>query len=557
MKGMLATSRRAKWALAGVGVLGVLAVSVVLTTAQTESAPAAPTAKIPGKASEEDLTAGKAVYFRKCVWCHGVEGAGDGPGADRLWPRPRNFNQGTFKVRHTGSGELPLLDDLFDTVTHGLPGSAMPSWEGVLTDKQRRQVVEFVRTELVKERDFTDTENETLTPIDFGKQVASSKESIERGREVYMNKGKCVECHGPDARGDGNATQKDEWDFPIRPADLHKCWNFRGNRRDPYNPRNIFREVSTGLNGTPMPSFADILSVEQRWDVANFVISLCPKKNIDPLTTMPNNDFVVKSKYLEGELPANPDDPKWQEVQPNYVGLGSQIMHKPRNFVRQVDEVWVRSVYNKDHIAYLLEWADRTKSLGTPEAFAQVATFKETPPAGEPIALRNYPIFNDALAIQFPTHWEALSPPEKPRFVFGDAKNSVDVWKWEADGTTKLYVGQGFDKLEPRPGDAVKTSFVSFKDGQWRLIFTRSLQTEDKEKDVQFTTGQYIPTSFFVWDGHNGDYGLKMSISTWYYTILLPPVPTKAYIYPLFAAAFVIGLQFWVASKFKKGQKKK
>ncbi len=433
----------------------------------------------------------------------------------------------------------------------------MPSWEGILTDKQRRQVVEFVRTELVKERDFTDTENETLTPIDFGKQVASSKESIERGREVYMNKGKCVECHGPDARGDGNATQKDEWNFPIRPADLNKCWNFRGNRRDPYNPRNIFREVSTGLNGTPMPSFADILSVEQRWDVANFVISLCPKRNIDPLTTMPNNDFVVKSKYLEGELPANPDDPKWQEVQPNYVGLGSQIMHKPRNFVRQVDEVWVRSVYNKDHIAYLLEWNDRTKSLGTPEALAQVANFKETPPAGEPIALRNYPVFNDALAIQFPTHWEVLSPPEKPRFVFGDAKNSVDVWKWEADGTTKLYVGQGFDKLEPRPGDAVKTSFVSFKDGQWRLIFTRSLQTEDKEKDVQFTTGQYIPTSFFVWDGHNGDYGLKMSISTWYYTILLPPVPTKAYIYPLFAAAFVIGLQFWVASKFKKDQKKK
>jgi hypothetical protein len=232
-------------------------------------------------------------------------------------------------------------------------------------------------------------------------------------------------------------------------------------------------------------------------------------------------------------------------------------MHKPRNFVRQVDEVWVRSVYNKDHIAYLLEWNDRTKSLGTPEALAQVANFKETPPAGEPIALRNYPVFNDALAIQFPTHWEVLSPPEKPRFVFGDAKNSVDVWKWEADGTTKLYVGQGFDKLEPRPGDAVKTSFVSFKDGQWRLIFTRSLQTEDKEKDVQFTTGQYIPTSFFAWDGHNGDYGLKMSISTWYYTILLPPVPTKAYIYPLFAAAFVIGLQFWVASKFKKDQKKK
>ena len=58
------------------------------------------------------------------------------------------------------------------------------------------------------------------------------------------------------------------------------------------------------------------------------------------------------------------------------------------------------------------------------------------------------------------------------------------------------------------------------------------------------------------WDGNNGDHGLKMSISTWYYTILLPPVPKKAYIYPVFAAIFVIGLQFWVVSKFKKGSKK-
>src|SRR5574342_1169134 len=60
--------------------------------------------------SAEMIEAGKRVYFTKCVWCHGVDGAGDGPGADRLWPRPRNFNQGTFKIRHTASGELPLFD---------------------------------------------------------------------------------------------------------------------------------------------------------------------------------------------------------------------------------------------------------------------------------------------------------------------------------------------------------------------------------------------------------------------------------------------------------------
>ncbi len=120
--------------------------------------------------SAEMIEAGKRVYFTKCVWCHGVDGAGDGPGADRLWPRPRNFNQGTFKIRHTASGELPLFDarkpvpgqnDLFETVTHGLPGSAMPSWEGILTEEQRLQVLSFVTTQLVKDRKFTDKESES------------------------------------------------------------------------------------------------------------------------------------------------------------------------------------------------------------------------------------------------------------------------------------------------------------------------------------------------------------------------------------------------------------
>jgi len=124
--------------------------------------------------SAEMIEAGKRVYFTKCVWCHGVDGAGDGPGADRLWPRPRNFNQGTFKIRHTASGELPLFDakkpikgqnDLFETVTHGLPGSAMPSWEGILTEEQRLQVLSFVTTQLVKDRKFDDKATEPQTVL--------------------------------------------------------------------------------------------------------------------------------------------------------------------------------------------------------------------------------------------------------------------------------------------------------------------------------------------------------------------------------------------------------
>ena len=121
----------------GFGVSAVAVAALILGAASSVSAqkfkigpaPVEPkpgtykTGTIPG-----NIEAGKAVYFRKCVWCHGPDGAGDGPSAIRLATKPRNFNQGTFKIRHTGSGELPTDEDLFNSITHGLSGSVMPPW---------------------------------------------------------------------------------------------------------------------------------------------------------------------------------------------------------------------------------------------------------------------------------------------------------------------------------------------------------------------------------------------------------------------------------------------
>jgi mono/diheme cytochrome c family protein len=513
----------------------------------------------PTKPTEADLKDGERVYFKKCVWCHGEKGAGDGPSADRLWPRPRSFNEGTFKVRSTASGELPTEQDLLDTVTNGLPGSAMPPWDRILTENERRHVVQFVRTKLITDRDYMDSENEMFHLIDFGKEVSPSKESIAKGKQIFTTgKAKCAECHGDEGRGNGNKTQKDEWGFPIMPADLHKCWNFRGSRRDPYSPRNIVREVTTGLNGTPMPSFAEQLTNEQIWHLANFVNSLCPKMDIDPLTDKPKISFVVKSTYRKGgEIPKNFDDPVWAERKPTYIGLSGQIMHKPRNFVRQVDEVWVKSVYTDKEIAFMFEWDDRTESHATPEALKMVIDPEkyEVPPAGDPVAykgLDKWPVFNDAVAIQFPAKWQEIVAPEKPRFVFGNSKRAVDVWKWDASGEAGELTGHGPKELTPR-AKQIQIVNSEYKEGQWRMIMKRALTTADKENDVQFEKGKYIPTTFFAWDGHNGDTDVKMSISTWYYTILEPPVPMNVYYLPPIVVALVVGFEFWVRRQVVRG----
>lgn len=526
------------------------------------------------------IEAGKRVYFTKCVWCHGVDGAGDGPGADRLWPRPRNFNQGTFKIRHTASGELPLFNykeqtpgknDLFETVTHGLPGSAMPPWEGILTEEQRLQVLSFVTTQLVKDRKFTDKDTETQTVLQLAeiKQVPATKESIEKGAQLVVDK-KCIECHGVTGRGDGNAFNlKDDWGFSIQPANWHKCWNFRGSRQDPYNVKNIFRTFSTGINGTPMPSFADSTTLEERWDIANFVNSLCERDKdgnpleIDPLTDKPKINFVVRSGPVEGDISDDPDNEMWTNRERRIVALGGQITHKPRNFVTRIDDVWVKSLYNNDNIVFLFQWDDRTKSVAEekPEwdpTEVNLDTYgvkEQAPKTGEPgsiaAAQNNYRAFNDAFAFQFPIKWQELPPPAKPRYLWGDNKYPVDIVKWEADGTVRSFKGTGWDQdFEERDDfeEKLKVLKSEWKDGRWTLMVQRP-RKDDYEEYAYFEAGKYIPTVFFAWDGHNGDAGRKMSVSAFYYTILEPPIPKETYIYPVLIGLGVVVLEGWVLAR--------
>ena len=540
--------------------------------------------------SADMIEAGKRVYFTKCVWCHGVDGAGDGPGADRLWPRPRNFNQGTFKIRHTASGELPLFDakkpipgqnDLFETVTHGLPGSAMPPWEGILTDEQRLQVLSFVTTQLVKDRKFTDKQSESQTVLQLSelKPIAQSEESLKKGAELIVEK-KCVECHGMEGRGDGNAFNlKDDWGFSIQPANWHKCWNFRGSRQDPYNVTNIFRTFSTGVNGTPMPSFADNTTVEERWHIANFVNSLCEREadgkplQIDPLADKPKINFVLPAGVVEGEIPSDPENELWTKRARRYVAMGGQITHKPRNFVNRIDDIWVKALYNDQHVVFMFQWDDRTKSIAEGKlpwapTSVNVDVKEQDPKTGEEGSIashqNNYTVYNDAIAVQTAVKWKELPSPIKPRYLWGSNEQfPVDILKWEADGSLRAFKGTGWDKdFEERFNyeESIKVLHSEWKNGRWTVMIQRPLGNktdQDYDEDTFFEMGQYIPTVFFAWGGHNGDAGRKMAVSAFYYTFLEPPTPREAYIYPIAIAAGVVLLEGWVLTRRSNKRKGK
>ncbi|MBK7859813.1 MAG: cytochrome c [Archangiaceae bacterium] len=72
----------------------------------------------PAKVDQALLDKGKAAFMVNCMACHGEKGAGDGPGAAALNPKPRNFTTDAFK-----QGETP--DAVFKTVSGGVAGTAM------------------------------------------------------------------------------------------------------------------------------------------------------------------------------------------------------------------------------------------------------------------------------------------------------------------------------------------------------------------------------------------------------------------------------------------------
>ena len=77
-------------------------------------------------AQEADLALGRALYEAQdgCALCHGDLGQGDGPAAPFLFPAPRDFTTGIFKVHSTPF--LPTDDDLLRTIGEGMPEHSCP-----------------------------------------------------------------------------------------------------------------------------------------------------------------------------------------------------------------------------------------------------------------------------------------------------------------------------------------------------------------------------------------------------------------------------------------------
>lgn len=209
---------------------------------------------------------GKSVFEQVCTTCHGSKGDGAGAGEVYLTTKPRNFVEGQFKVRTTPSGSVPTDEDLFRSISVGFPEYGMPRF-GYLSTKERWALVYYIETLSPR---FAD-EDEYEDPIDLAEVPVATAEAIAQGKAVFELL-QCGTCHGKEGRGDGPsvADLKTDAGLPSRPPDFTQRRNFKRGHR----ARDILYTLTTGMDGSPMPSYADSATPEQSLAVAHYIASL-------------------------------------------------------------------------------------------------------------------------------------------------------------------------------------------------------------------------------------------------------------------------------------------
>jgi cytochrome c oxidase cbb3-type subunit 2 len=213
---------------------------------------------------------GEGLYRRYCIGCHGPQGDGNGENAPYLDPKPRDFTLAQFKCRSTPTGTLPLDSDLIHSLERGLRGSNMPSWLP-LSDENRQDLVAYLKT--FSSRWQTEKPG---TPITAPPEPEVTADRIKAGQDMFR-KLECWKCHGTEGRGDGPSasTLTDSKDRPITPYDFTAGHKFKCGVTD----QDLYKIFMTGLDGTPMPSFADNVTPDQAWNLVFYLRTFQPMKS--------------------------------------------------------------------------------------------------------------------------------------------------------------------------------------------------------------------------------------------------------------------------------------
>jgi mono/diheme cytochrome c family protein len=490
----------------------------------------------PDIGTDAQRESGKTLYLKYCSQCHGDKGDAAGYATPHLMPRPRDFTTGKFKVRTTPSGSVPSHQDLVKIIRLGMPYTSMPAWPA-LSDQEVSDLAYFLTT---FSADFSNPET-VPKPLEFPSGPSSTNESIELGKKLYAETG-CLKCHGDLGRGDGPSapTLTDDLGHPIRAANLNHSWTFRGGS----SREDVFRTMTTGMNGTPMPSFTDSLSAEQRWAISDYIVSLSGGNG-------PGYTNLVVAKPVEDPIDLAKGAASFESAPITRFPILGQITEPGRSFHPPATSLTVQAIYDTESIALLVRWHDMGSDKGgkngptlpvppeeeeaaaggsskptesNPFGDAEVAA---TQPAADPFADAAPAVpaseFSDAVAVQIPAVLPAGA--RKPYFIFGDPQNSVDLWFFDlARSEPSQFVGRGSADVAANDTGEL-TGIASYDKGEWSAIFKRPLRAA---AGVPFSPGQFVPIAFSVWDGFSRERGNRRGLTVWNSVYVEPEVVPSA-----------------------------
>jgi mono/diheme cytochrome c family protein len=507
-------------------------------------------------------TPSQALYAQHCAGCHGVNGDGNGPAAAFLYPKPRNFRFGKYRLVST-ENSVPSQADLDALLVRGMPGSSMPPWAHLKSADRTLLVQEVYRltaegareryvSNLKETQGLTDDEikaadvQEEIAEFAKGRTTpgevaavpvigAADQAAIARGKEAFIKQA-CASCHGNEGKGDGVKKMVDDEGYPTRPRDLT-----RGIYKGGHDPASLFLRIARGMPGTPMPS-APALTESQVVDLIHFLRSLSTED--ERQAPILNREKIVVRHVAA--LPANSDAIAWR------ITPAIQIRLTPLWWRDDaVPTVQVQALHDGRSIAFRMEWEDPIANTHAGKVEA----------------------FKDAIALEF------VRGPEEPFLGMGSMSTPIDLWMWDADRgqpggdleevnprvVVDLYpfsekvvdtaefarpgtrtsqqpdiaqpaqaVGNQIVRSAPHPtgGSSLaaggpgsttfrfaKSQLVSasgrWNQGRWTVLLRRSLSVPAPDEGIGLAAGQTASVAFAVWDGAHRDRNGQKQVSIW------------------------------------------
>ena len=510
------------------GVFLLLFVAVLSGAAESKPPPSSP----------KLLALGKQIFNRQCAACHGARGRGDGEAAYLLYPKPRDFVAARYRLVSTWE-RVPTDQDLFNTITRGMPGSAMPSW-GHLPEKQRWALVYYVKS--LAEKPITIKAQKNPGPdggdgegiIYVPPEPPYNAQAKARAKQLFRDA--CASCHGWTGKGDGVTKQVDEEGFPTRPRNL-TAGVFKGSP----DPDELYRRIVAGIPGSPMP-MSDWAYGDDAWHLVHYVRSLSSDKQRERVEMKKFEILATRVK----QLPDHPDSGLWRLTTPVNLHLMPLWWRSQRP-----EELTVRALHDGKELALLLVWADQTydHTAIRPQDFRDAAAVEfsltSDPPffaMGEKGKFVNIwmwkserqadlePAFQDLEKIypnigidSYPNLLRSpLEQPMRNALTLESDKTFVTGWgagnivsdpqrKSPAEDLT----AQGFGTLRARPRiDQNANAKGVYSVGTYRVVFRRALKPSG-EHAAKFQTGTTIPVAFAIWNGSAGDRDGKKSVTIW------------------------------------------